>query len=404
MKLRKNNSTPTESRCRPGVIRRRVRQIALLAAFASSWLSAQTEFLFSGYVVDLPSYQRVNDVLSSLSGVNQDQFYNLTRLRLRPTLVPWTDGELSLEYEVTGLYRSEYSTLVETELPKNQLVDLSWTLIDNPHFAAKHFVDRLYFKQIFPEGELVVGRQRISMGTGRIWNPTDLFNPINPANFSKIEKDGVDAVTGRIYMGNFTDVAFVYNPYDDFASQNLGAKFRSNVAEYDFSVMGGMFGDRTVVGGDFAGNFFDAGLRGEGIYSADKRDFKDGFAKFILGMDNQFTPDLYALVEYHYNGEGKRNTSDYITEIPRLLRGEILNLGREYLAAMGSYLVHPLVNTSVTYIANLVDGSGVVTIIILYSVAQEAAITLGGQIPFGRRLSEYWYYPASAFGQIEYYF
>ena len=378
---------------------------ALLAAFLvfPGLLAAQPEFRFSGYVVDFPSYQKVSPSIAGPAGVDQDQFYNLTRIRLRPTLVPWADGELSLEYELTGLYKSsDFAIVGDLSSNRNQLVNLSWVLVDSEHFLARHFVDRLYVKQMFTVGEFVLGRQRISMGTGRIWNPTDLFNPINPANFSKIEKDGVDAFTGRIYLGSFTDFSFVVNPYDDFRKHNIGAKFRGNLAEYDFSCLIGRFGDRNVIGADFAGNFFDAGFRGEGIYSAPAHHGSNGFVKGILGFDNQFTPELYGLIEYHYNGEGTTDRNAY--NLAELLRGQILNLSTQYLAVMASYLLHPLVTVSASSITNLVDGSGLIAGSLLYSLTGNAGILLGAQLTFGEELSEYWYYPPTVYCQVDYYF
>lgn len=366
-------------------------------------LPAQVEFRFSGYVVDFPVYERLSSTLADLAGVDPGQFLNLTRIRLRPSLRPWTDGDLALEYEVTGLYKtSNFTAVGDPPASTNQLADLSWVLIDGEHYAARHFIDRLYFKQLFSVGEFVLGRQRISMGTGRIWNPTDLFNPINPANFAKIEKDGVDAFTGRVYLGSFTDLSFVYNPYDDFDHQNIGLKFRSNLAEYDFSVLVGQFGDRDVLGADFAGNFFDAGFRGEAIYSGLHGDFSDGFVRGIVGFDNQFTPELYALIEYQYNGEG--TTDRYAYDLEALLSGEILNVSTQYLALMASYLVHPLVTVSATSISNLVDGSGLVACSAHYAVTGNAGILAGAQLSYGEDLTEYWYYPPTVYVQFDVYF
>jgi hypothetical protein len=367
--------------------------------------TAQIEVHFSGYALDLPVYQRINTGLAQLGGIARDQYSNLTRVRLRPSLIPWSNGALSVEYEITGLYRTtEFTPFGDIERPTGQLAGLSWTLIEGPDYVARHFIDRLYFKQMVSDlGEVIVGRQRVSMGTGRIWNPTDLFNPINPANFAKIEKDGVDAITTRVYLGELSDVSLIYNPYNDFRERSIGIRFRGNAEAYDYSALVGRFGDRAAAGIDFAGNFFDAGLRGEGIYSSHAVDDPaNGFVKFILGIDYQFTPDLYGLLEYHYNGEGKRDRSEY--ELVRLFQGSILNVGTQYLAVLISSLPHPLVNVSATSIGNLIDASGILGITATYSFAAEAALIVGGQATYGRDGSEYWYYPASAYLQVEYHF
>ncbi len=247
-----------------------------------------------------------------------------------------------------------------------------------------------------------IGRQRIAWGTGRIWNPTDLFNPINPASFDKIEKDGADAAAVKVFLGGFTDVTLVYNSQSNFHQNNMGFRFRTNVGEFDLSTVGAQFDRRIIVGGDFAGNFFDAGIRGEGIVSADKDNLESNFAKFILGLDHQFTPRLYALIEYQFNGEGTADRSAY--DLSRLEAGEILNLSRNYVFLQASYLLHPLVTAAVSLNANLNDGSGFVGALASLSATEDFSIHLGALISYGSQFDEYWYYPDAYYFKGDFYF
>ena len=364
---------------------------------------AQVEFDFSGYVVNLPTYQKINNRISEALGIDESSFLDLTRLRLRPTLYPSSKATIVLEYEIDPLYQS--SALLFGTPPdrtNRQNFDLRWTSIAESNFVLTHYVDRLYLRYAFKMGDMTIGRQRISWGTGRIWNPTDLFNPINPANFDKIEKDGADAISSRFYLGNFTDMEIVYNPVDDFRSSNYGARFRTNIMKYDFSLIGGYFDRRIVMGGDFAGNLFKAGARGEGIISANKDDLNSNFAKFILGLDYQFTSKLYGLVEYQFNGEGKTNRADY--ELTRLLTGEILNLSRNYLFLQSTYQAHPLLNTGLSFNFNLNDGSGFMSGFATYSLSENTYLTFGSLLPFGNPFDEYGFYPVSVYLKGEFYF
>ena len=371
--------------------------------FACDLAQAQLDLQFSGYVVDLPIYQSLNSTFAQLLDLKQHQALNLTRIRLRPSLSLWDGATLSLEHEVTALYQSaSFQSLQVSFISRRQVVDLRWDPVREMRFSVAHFVDRLYVRQNFSRGRLIVGRQRVSWGTGRIWNPTDLFNPINPASFDKIEKDGADAVSFKYYFGNFTDLELVYNPEDEFRRWNAGLRFRTNYAEYDVSLMGGYFDKRVVAGADFAGNLFKAGFRGEGIFSAEKNDASGNFVKFILGLDYQFTSKLYTLIEYQFNGEGKTDRNKY--EVARLFKGEILNLSQNYLAMNATYQIHPLVSTSVAVNVNLNDGSGFVTPLASYSVTEDFYLYVGGLVVYGGVKEEYWYYPTSVFGKGEWYF
>ncbi len=378
--------------------------LSALLASLSAEIQAQYKFTFSGYAENLPATELSNQNLAYYYNSDKTQFLDLTRVRLRPSLSLWKNARIEGEYEADGLYYSSANVLSITKGGKTnrQLFDLSWTPVNNKNYTLRHFIDRLYFRQDLNKLSVTVGRQRIAWGTGRIWNPTDLFNSINPASYYKEEKDGADAISLKESFGNFTDLNVVYNPQQEIKNSNYGFRFRTNYSGYDYSVMGGYFDNRIVGGADFAGNLFNAGVRGEGIISVNKNTPKDHFAKFILGIDNQFSSKLYGLIEYHYNGEGKADKSEY--ELNRLAAGEILNLGRNYICVSPAYQINPLLNFTLLNITNLNDGSGFVNLIVDFSAKSNLNIDLGSQITFGAEKTEYWYYPVSVYSIVKYFF
>ncbi len=362
---------------------------------------AQVQLSFSGYALDLPIYQSFRPALADTFGIGERQFMNVSRVRLRPTLDLSPDAFLALEYELNAFYFSGALLLPIQPETRRQVVDLTWQPVRGAHLAVFHYVDRLYYQQMFSVAELVIGRQRISWGTGRVWNPTDLFNPISPSSFAKVEKDGVDAASAKVFLGQFTDLTLVVNPQSN-ASANFGGRYRTNTEGVDWSVVGGYFDRRIVVGGDMAANLFVAGVRAEAVLSAQRTNLRSNFVKYIVGIDNQFTPELYALLEYQYNGEGSADKQGY--DLPRLITGEILNVSRNYLTIQGSYLVHPLVTVSLSLTGNLNDGSSLVGGIVAYSASADLVLNAGCQISIGNDLDEYWYYPSSLYLKGEVYF
>ncbi len=372
--------------------------LILIGAFAP--LAAQTEWNFSGYLSNLPVYQAgMKDFLGSGRSLALD----LNRLRLRPTFYWGENTRIHLEYEIDALYQQNAGLLFALPQKTNrQRFNWRWQPVAKAHIMLIHYIDRLYLRRDFSFGNLTIGRQRVAWGTGRIWNPTDLFNPINPASFDKIEKDGADLVSAKIYLGNFTDLTLVFNPQDSWRQSNAGYRFRTNYREYDLSLVGGYFDKRLTLGGDFAGNLYDAGVRGEWLLSADKNNLRRNYIKWVAGIDYQFTSKLYALFEYHFNGQGARRRQDY--DLLSLLNSSILNLNRRYLFTQVNLQLHPLVNTSLGYNANLVDGSGFVFAALTYSVKENTELGVGGQLFYGSDFSEYWFYPNSFFLRGEYYF
>ncbi|MBL1213352.1 MAG: hypothetical protein HND52_08345 [Ignavibacteriae bacterium] len=382
-----------------------IKKVLLLFFFLSlNNLKAQIDYSFSGYAVNFPIYSSIPARLANTFNAKENQISDLTRLRFRPAVYLWDGARLNLEYEIAALYFNSPNVLtgITNQKTNTQLVRMNWSPIDENNFRVNHLIDRLYLKQGFSFGNIIIGRQRISWGSGRIWNPTDLFNPNNPANFSKIEKDGADAISANYYIGNFTDLNIVFNPKEKIKESNFAARFRTNIEEYDLSLIAGRFQKRIIAGWDFAGNLFTAGFRGEGIFSFDEENLSDNFAKFIVGLDYQFTPKFYTLLEYHFNGEGKTNKMNY--ELQKLAAGEILNLNKNYFNLSANYQYTPLLLFSLSNMININDGSGLISLSANYSVTSDFYIYAGSQITFGEDFTEYWFYGNSFYMQFEYYF
>ena len=379
-------------------------KILLLVVFATlcSEVYAQYDISFTGYTVDMPVYTFSSDKTPSFFP-SENQLLNLTRLRLKPQIFLWSGARINIEYEMDALLAKDINNSEINQATVNrQLINMKWNIASGNKYQLSHYIDRLYFRQGFDWGNIIAGRQRISWGTGRIWNPTDLFNPINPADFSKIEKDGADAVSMTYYLGNFTDLNIVYNPQNKFKENNAAFRFRTNYDTYDLAVIGGYFDGRYVAGFDFAGNLFVAGVRGEEVISMDKNDFSKNYTKLVFGIDNQFTPKLYALIEYQYNGEGRTNKFSY--DLARLAKGEIINLNRNYLFVSSNYLFTPLITGTFSNNTDINDGSGFVNISCSWSLIENSNLTFGGLITYGKEFTEYWYYQNSLYIQSELFF
>ncbi len=353
--------------------------------------------------MEMPVYENIQQTLAQLTNTSSSGFENLARLRLRPTLHIGDNTKIGLEYEIDGLYHSENVSfgLIATT-PLRQVVSLRWSPVDTRHVTVSDYVDRLYLDEEFSFGKFVLGRQRISWGVGRVWQPTDIFNPINPANFGKIEKDGADAASMKFYLGQLTDLQLVYNAEYHFSSSNYAARFRTNVLGYDLAVLGGSVDRRLIGGGDFAGNVWTAGIRGEALISQDPSKSHDYYIRWILGMDYQFTDKLYALFEYYHNGQGTLNRFAY--DLTGLYEGRILNVAKDYLALSGTYQLTSLVTVMLSSISNFNDGSGYISGTVSYSASDNASLAIGSLYAFGKTFTEYWYYPQAYYIKLETYF
>ena len=365
-------------------------------------LRGQTEFDYSGYILEMPIYQNLPDDLASQSGMKNNLWFNIARVRVKPAVYFDFGGRLNADYELNLLNSSSSSSssFPFRTITDRQLIQMSWELVNEDKTRLTHTIDRLYYRQSFDWGNVIAGRQRIQWGSGRIWNPTDLFNPINPVDFSMKEKTGADALSMKFYAGDFSDMTVVYNPVDKFNSSNYGFRFRTNYGEYDLSITGGYFDKQKVAGWDIAGNLFSAGVRTEGIITFDDDGYS--YTRFIAGADMQFTAKFYMLMEYLYNGEGKRERNEY--EIQRLYEGKILNLSRNYICLSAQYEVNPLIFLNLSSFSNLNDGSKFFGVDVNYNMIEDLYLYLGAQIFSGEKGTEYWQFPATLYARGEFYF
>jgi hypothetical protein len=373
---------------------------ALLGAGAGA-AARGVEADLSGYVVHYVIRQENPPPLRAWFGVARQTWSDFTRIRLRPTLAVGPSARVVLEYEMDGLYAAT-GAVTSPGRARRQTFPWKATLVSRDDYWIEHYIDRLYLRWDLPWGRAVLGRQRISWGTGRVWNPTDFFNPINPADAYKVEKDGADALSVKAYLGDFTDLELVANAEGGEPRWNTAARLRTNWRGYDLSLVGGRVDGEWVAGGDLAGNLGRAGLRAEWAWrTAQERWGVEGL-QAVVGVDHQLHPRLYGLLEYHYNGPGAAESDAY--DVGRLLRSEILNLARNYLFLRGEYQLHPLLLLGLGVNANLDDASGFLLGTLAYSAGENTQLVLAWQRFWGPEGSEYALYPTAVFLQGEWNF
>lgn len=269
-----------------------------------------------------------------------------------------------------------------------RLDGLGWALSESDSFSWWHEFDRLSATLSLWRLDLTVGRQAITWGTGRFWQPTDLFSPFGPLQLDREFKAGTDAVRGVIALGDFTQIEGVWafgKDADVDRSAGLG-RFKTLVGSFDLSVLAGRVQTDVVAGGDFAGDLGDTGMgvHGEILFNA-VRDAADYF-QFQVGLDYRFPgKGPYVLGEYFYNGVGA--TGDLGLNLAlvddRILSRGTFQLGRHYLGLGATYEILPILEGSLFAVVNLTDPSALLNPLLEYSVAENASLAFGAAVPLG---------------------
>jgi hypothetical protein len=374
-------------------------------------------FLFLGLVVCSTSYALdtvaagdwaletkgyIKNIISgSETFYGEDYLLDVTRVRVDLNLKYKERLSLRTIYDHEGFIGDYLETRELREIKSadnTDLLDLEDHLLDNRDFLWRHSLYRAYLQYRTEKINFVAGRQRIAWGTGKLWNPTDLFNPFDPLQLEREERKGVDALSGEWFLGTLSSLNIVYAPQRSRDDLRAGLRFRTSYEDWDFSFMGGRFKKDEVVGGDFATTLRDGGLRGEFTYT-NASGGRGDFWRALLSYDYTWANSLYALVEYFYNGDPQPEFNYLL-----FLQNEIATLRKNFLGINLGYDITPIVRAEAYLIYDLDGKSSFLWPRVLYSVTQNVDCSCGVQLFSSRAGSEYDPYSNIYYTQIQYYF
>lgn len=324
---------------------------------------------------------------SSRTAVAPQQSFalDLNRLRLRLEGEPITrvrvDVQTDIEMLLGNYLHTEQYSLLEARAERA----LDHDLVANENVVVRH---RLYRGTLSWSGsmlDLVIGRQRIPLGTGRFWSALDLLNPIDPTRLERDYRAGVDAVLAERAFGALSRLSAVYVPATERSRSTVAAYARGNMSGADYSLLVGSFDGDAAIGSDFARDVGGLGVRGE--VTVTRPASGPTYGRALLGADYGFPSTLTMTVELYYNGQGTGDPADY--DFPALIAGRTLNLARHYGAMALSYDVTPLAKVALYTVLNADDHSGVLWPRFEYSLATNFDVAAGVQWFIGGPQTEY---------------
>jgi hypothetical protein len=336
--------------------------------------------------------------IQSESLIDEKPFWlDVSRGRLQ---LAWASGNLrgelwsDLEMQAGTFFDTQDALFLDATDPE-VLIDLDGELSSG---SRHRLIARVFRGTVSWYGNrisVVAGRQRVAWGTGFVWNPTDLLNPLAPTAIERTEKGAVDAVFVTLPTGALSAVEVVAAPVRDSGRHRYAARYRGHTGEYDWTVMAGRFAEDWAFGVDFAGYVRNSALRGEAA-------LRGGALRAVINADYTFGSGLYVLVEAYHNGAGAQSRTRYSSV--DLQAATFTGLARWYTAASTAYPVSPLVSASGYVLANLVDGSMLLGPGIQWSVSENLTATLGVYGFVGRPDSEYGSLSTTGFLQLQAYF
>jgi hypothetical protein len=377
----------------------------IVALLLAGSLSAAQELKVSGYFKNFSIMFHLPKPENSAGAPDQPLLgLSQTRLRLVLSYAPSAKVAVLVAYDISPRIQDPFffrsSPFVAAPAAGNyRVADLRSPLIpgaDDPagSFGLYHNLDRLSVTVKMKFGDLIIGRQPVAWGSGRVTNPADIIGPFSFHELDKEERFGVDAVRMKIPLGTLSelDLGYVFGRDLHFNRSAFFLKTKVNVLKTDVSVLLLGFQEDVLVGLDAARSLGGSGVWIEAAYVFPGalnggQPKSANYARLTAGIDRSLSSRLYGFLEYHFSSAGASNPADYLGLFsrPAYVRGAVYLMGRRYLSAGLTYRVLPLIPFTGLVIWNVSDGSLALSPQAEYNVAENIDLGAGAYLGVGRR-------------------
>ena len=330
---------------------------------------------------------------------------SINRLRLKMTYDISSSFQVHVEHDTevrAGNYLHTAASRQERSAPRRQYWSEGsvFTEQSGHGYYGTQRVYRAYAKLAVDALDVTIGRQRIPLGTGRLWSALDMLNPANPVQLERDEYIGVDAALVDYKLDPLSRVSVIYAPDPARISDRWIAQYRTNVHGTDLALTYGKYSEDHLAGLDVATQIGDAGLRGEWTYTRPQSG--PAYRKSVLGFDYVFASSLNVSIEAYHNSQSERDIAAQFSRRPLL--AYLQPAGKRYLGMVIGYDLTPLLKMTTYVLSNRADHSAVVAPTLSYSITENTNVMGGAQFFSGSKESEYGRGSELYFVQMQYFF
>jgi len=260
-------------------------------------------------------------------------------------------------------------------------------------FSDRKFLDNAYIKLAIKCFDLTFGKQQISLGTGYVWNPTDVFN-IKDVLDPTYEQPGHNAMRLDVTLGSSYTLTALYSPEDSWGDSAKLIQFKGRISHFDYTLIAieklWRFHDyrqfdwenmnflelpekRQLLGGSVAGELLGLGIWAEYGYS--KMEHSKDFYELVIGSDYTFDFQTYVMIEYYRNTLGKPDYKKYdINDWMRLFAAEQKSISQDQVYAFIQHPVTDLLSLGMSSIYSISDNSLALVPTLNYSLSENVDV------------------------------
>jgi len=270
-------------------------------------------------------------------------------------------------------------------------------------FQDRQFLDNAYIKLAFRRFDLTIGKQQVSLGSGYVWNPTDVFNikdVLDPA----YEQPGHNAIRLDLPLGNAGGLTALYSPEDTWNHSSKLIQFKARIPRFDVSLIAietlwrfhdytafdmNAFGfleqpeKRRVLGGSLEGELFGLGLWSE--YGHSLMENSEHFYELVVGMNYTFDFQTFFMMEYYRNTLAKSDYHQYtLNDWMRYFAAEQKAVARDQIYTLIQHPVSDFIELGLMSIVSITDGSLALVPTFNWSFSENLDIMAYANVNFGR--------------------
>ncbi|MDX8383014.1 MAG: hypothetical protein R8M45_02960 [Ghiorsea sp.] len=240
-----------------------------------------------------------------------------------------------------------------------------------------------------------VGRQPINLATTFFFSPNDFFAPFAALSTNRDYKKGVDAIVIDYEITDLSQLslAYVQHPQNN-AHPSITIAYNSAFEDLQIMVLVAEINDNSqfpqrIIGASLQTSLFDSlGIRAEGNIQRQGNKYREAW---VIGIDYRWQNELNLSLEWFYNDQASPTT-------------QLPYTGNAYLGLSLTYPFTPLLQASLSSVANSQDGSWLQTTQLNYSLSDESLLQAYWLQPMGTKTSEFGNAPTSMVIAYQLYF